>query len=148
MADEHSGSDFCFDLTFSEEPDVGYRDVQRAFRVSGGSINRASRRTQGSNLGWKLKVRPSGTGSLTITLPETTDCKCLPRDLHRQRPEAEPLDLRAGPGQVGISIADGEGEEAAGARVVFTVSLSEPAVKRITVDWATSDATAQAGSDY
>ena len=51
VPDEHSGSDVYFDLTFSEEPDVGYRDVQRAFRVSGGSINRASRKSKGSNLG-------------------------------------------------------------------------------------------------
>ena len=60
------------------------------------------------------------------------------RDLHRQRVQS----------QVGISIANGEVGEAAGARVVFTVSLSEPAAKRITLDWATSDAMAQAGSDY
>ena len=137
VPDEHSGSDVYFDLTFSEEPDVGYRDVQRAFRVSGGSINSASRKSKGSNLGWKLKVRPSGTGSLTTTLPETTDCDtsrviCTDNGWKLSHSTSERVQ-----GQVGISIADGEVEEAAGARVVFTVSLSEPAAKRMTVAWAT-----------
>ena len=36
------------DLTFSEEPDIGYRDVKGALRVSGSSINRASRKTSGT----------------------------------------------------------------------------------------------------
>ena len=74
VPDEHNGSDFTFQLTFSEEPDVGWRDVKGAVRVSNGSVNGASRKTQGSNLAWNVKVRPTGTGSLTITLPETTEC--------------------------------------------------------------------------
>ena len=49
---------------------------------------------------------------------------------------------------IGISMADAAVEEAAGATVVFTVSLSQAASTRITVDYATSDGTAQAGSDY
>ena len=65
----HDGSDFFVDLTFSEGPDVGWRDVKNALSVSGGSINRVSRETKGSNVGWDIKVRPSGTGELTIRLP-------------------------------------------------------------------------------
>ena len=74
VPDSHDGSDFHVDLTFSEGPDVGYRDVQKAVKVSGGSINRANRKTKGSNVGWKLKVRPTGTDSLTIRLPATKNC--------------------------------------------------------------------------
>ena len=116
--------------------------------MSGGSVNRASRETQGSNLAWNVKVRPSGTGSLTITLPETTNCSdsnaiCTANGRQLSHSTAQRVQ-----GLVGISIADGEVEEAAGARTVFRVSLSEAASQRMTVDWATSDGTAQAGSDY
>ena len=148
VPDDHNGSDFTIQVTFSEEPDVGWRDVKGAFRVSGASVNGASRKTQGSNLAWNVKVRPSGTGSLTITLPETTDCSdsnaiCTANGRQLSHSTAQRVQ-----GLVGISIADGEVEEAAGARVVFRVSLSEAASQRMTVDWATSDGTAQAGSDY
>ena len=148
VPDDHNGSDFTFQLTFSEEPDVGWRDVKGALRVSGGSVNRASRETQGSNLAWNVKVQPSGTGSLTITLPETTECSnsnaiCTANGRKLSHSTAQRVQ-----GLVGVSIADGEVEEAAAARVVFRVSLSEAASQRMTVDWATSDGTAQAGSDY
>ena len=148
VPDDHNGSDFTFQLTFSEEPDVGWRDVKGALRVSGGSVNRASRETQGSNLAWNVKVQPSGTGSLTITLPKTTECSnsnaiCTANGRKLSHSTAQRVQ-----GLVGISIADGEVEEAADARVVFRVSLSEAASQRMTVDWATSDGTAQAGSDY
>ena len=148
VPDDHNGSDFTFQLTFSEEPDAGWRDVKGAVRVSKGSVNGTSRKTQGSNLAWKVKVRPSGTGSLTITLPETTDCSdsnaiCTANGRKLSHSTSQRVQ-----GLVGISIADGEVEEAAGARVVFRVSLSEAASQRMTVDWATSDGTAQAGSDY
>ena len=148
VPDEHNGSDFTFQLTFSEEPDVGWRDVKGAVRVSNGSVNGASRKTQGSNLAWNVKVRPTGTGSLTITLPETTECSdsnaiCTANGRQLSHSTSQRVQ-----GLVGISIADGEVEEAAGARVIFRVSLSEAASQRMTVDWATSDGTAQAGSDY
>ena len=136
------------DLTFSEEPDIGYRDVKGALRVSGGSINGASRKTKGSNLGWKIKVRPSGTGSVTITLPETTDCNASGAICTENGRKLSHSTTETVQAPVGISIADAEVEEGAGAKVVFTISLSEPTHKKITVDWATSDGTAQAGSDY
>ena len=74
VPDSHDGTDFHVNLTFSEGPDVGYRDVQKAVKVTGGSVNRANRKTKGSNVGWKLKIRPAGTGELTIRLPATLNC--------------------------------------------------------------------------
>ena len=148
IPDDHDGSDFTFDLTFSEKPDIGWRDVEGGFRVSGGSIDHVRRETRGSNLAWKVTVRPAGIGSLTITLPETTECSashaiCTADGRKLSNATSERVD-----GQLGISIADSEVEEGAGARIVFRVSLSEPASQRMTVNWATSDGTATAGSDY
>ncbi len=75
MPESHTGSDSQVDLTLSEAPDdVGWRNIQNAVKVTGGSINRTSRKTEGSNVGWKRKVRPTGTGDMTIRLPATTNC--------------------------------------------------------------------------
>ena len=51
-------------------------------------------------------------------------------------------------GPVGISIADARVEEAAGALLAFTVTLSRAASGTLSVDYATADGSAQAGVDY
>ena len=72
----HDGSStFTFELHFSEEPSLSYVVLRDdAFTVTGGSIIEARRLTQGSNLGWEITVEPSGNGSVTATLPATTNC--------------------------------------------------------------------------
>ena len=75
-ADHDGSSAFTFTLTFSE--DVGglsYTTLRdSAFQVSGGSVTKASRQTQGSNQSWTIEVEPDGRGAVEVTLPETTDC--------------------------------------------------------------------------
>ena len=155
VPDDHDGSDFHVDLTFSEGPDVGYRDVQKAVKVSGGSINRANRKTQGSNVGWKLKVRPTGTDSLTITLPETTNCSAQGAicTADGRRLSNSPSATVAGPAAVvettpTVSIAGGSGTEGDDGSIAFTVTLDEAASGTVTVDYATADGSAEAGDDY
>ena len=155
VPDDHDGSDFHVDLTFSEGPDVGYRDVQKAVKVSGGSINRANRKTKGSSVGWKLKVRPAGTGSLTITLPATTNCSARGATCTEdgRRLSNSPSATVAGPAAVvettpTVSIAGGSGTEGDDDSIAFTVTLDEAATGTVTVDYATSDGTADAGNDY
>ena len=155
VPDSHDGGDFFVDLTFSEGPDVGYRDVQKAVKVSGGSINRANRKTKGSNVGWKLKVRPAGTDSLTITLSATTNCSargaiCTTDD---RRLSNSPSATVPGTAEVvettpTVSIAGGSGTEGDDDDIDFTVTLDEAASETVTVDYATSDGSAEAGDDY
>ena len=155
LPDSHDGGDFFVDLTFSEGPDVGYRDVQKAVKVSGGSINRANRKTKGSNVGWKLKVRPAGTCSLTITLPATTNCSargaiCTTDD---RRLTNSPSATVPGTAEVvettpTVSIAGGSGTEGDDDDIDFTVTLDEAASGTVTVNYATSDGSAEAGDDY
>ena len=60
---EHDGSSaFTLKLTFSDEPDgLGFRTVRdNLFTVSGGTVVRAKRTEQDSNLGFRLTVEPSG----------------------------------------------------------------------------------------
>ncbi len=72
----HDGeSVFTFELHFSEEFSVSYKRLRdQAFDVTGGDVTRAKRLERGSNIGWRIHVRPDGNGAVTIILPETTDC--------------------------------------------------------------------------
>ena len=67
---------FTFELRFSEEFPISYRKLRdHAFAVSGGTVQKAERVTKGSNLRWRITVRPDGGGQVAITLPETTGCE-------------------------------------------------------------------------
>ena len=74
--DTHDGQNvFTFELRFSEEPELSYRTLRdQAFTVAGGTVEKAKRITPGSNIRWRITVRPDGDGPVTITLPATTDC--------------------------------------------------------------------------
>ena len=146
---DHDGSNFTFDLNFSENVNAGYARIRDdAFTVSGGAIASASRKTQGSNQGWTVEVDPTGNGSVSITLPETTDCDatgaiCTDDSRKLSHPTSATV---AGP--PAISVSDGNVQEAEGAVLVFTATLSRASSRTVTVGYATSDGTAVAGSDY
>ena len=55
---------------------------------------------------------------------------------------------RPNPGASWLSVSDARVEEAEGASLGFTVTLSQALSERVTVRFATSDGTARAGSDY
>ena len=70
----HDGaSAFTFKLRFSEELVVGHRTLRdSAFEVTGGTIRKAKRLERGSNIGWKITVKPDSDGDVVITLPVRT----------------------------------------------------------------------------
>ena len=76
VATSHDGeSVFTFELRFSEEFGLSYKTLRdHAFTVTGGAVRKAGRLEQGSNMGWKITVRPDGNGDVTVLLPVTTDC--------------------------------------------------------------------------
>ncbi len=76
-AASHDGEGvFTFELRFSEEFGISYKTLRdHAFTVTGGRVLKAKRIEQGSNIGWRITVRPDGNGDVTIVLPETTDCE-------------------------------------------------------------------------
>ena len=75
-AASHDGeSVFTFELRFSEEFGLSYKTLRdHAFTVTDGRVTKAQRLEQGSDIGWRITVRPDGNGDVTIVLPETTDC--------------------------------------------------------------------------
>ena len=72
----HNGSDsFTFSVDFSEEFELSYKTLRdHAFIVEGGTVTRARRARQGSNIEWEIHVQPDGNGDMTIVLPLATDC--------------------------------------------------------------------------
>ena len=146
---DHNGSNFTFDLNFSENVNAGYARIRDdAFTISGGAIASASRITQGSNQGWTVEVDPTGNGAVSITLPETTDCDAsgaICTDDSRKLSRSTSATVAGPPA---ISVSDATVQEAEGAVLVFTATLSHASSRTVTVDYATSDGTALAGSDY
>ena len=146
---EHDGSTvFTFRLRFSEDPAVSYKVLRdRAFSVSGGTVKKA-RRVDGRNDLREIHVQPKTTGEIRIDLPATTDCDAVDAICTGDgRPLSHSLsETIAGP--VGISVADARVEEDDGAVLSFAVTLSRAASGALTVDYATSDGSAQAGVDY
>ena len=85
---------------------------------------------------------------MTLRLPETTDCGASGAICTGDgRPLSTSLSATVA-GLVGISVADARVEEGAGAVLEFAVTLERAAGGAVTVDYATSDGTAQAGVDY
>ena len=149
MPAEHTGDRFTFGLTFSEHFPLSFRTLRdKAFEVDGGAMPKANRRESGSNVGWTLTVEPDGHGAVTIRLPETRDCDARGALCTRDgRPLSHSLSATVR-GPVGIAVADAHVEEDAGAVLAFAVTLSRAASRVLTVDYATSDGSAQAGVDY
>ena len=77
--EQHDGENsFTFELRFSETPvsDFSYKTLRdHSFTVTGGTVKEAQRLEQGSNIGWRITVRPDGNGQVAVVLPETTDCE-------------------------------------------------------------------------
>ena len=72
----HDGSsEFTFEIEFSEEFVISYVTLKtHAFNVTGGEVRKAQRTNKPSNITWRITVRPTSTGDVTIELPATTDC--------------------------------------------------------------------------
>ena len=72
----HDGQNtFTFELRFSEEFPFSYKRLRdHALTVTGGAVTKAKRLEQGSDIGWRIHLRPSGVDQVTIILPAATDC--------------------------------------------------------------------------
>ena len=147
---EHDGeSAFTFRIAFSERVSWmnGRRLREDVVAVAGGRATSAGRVNRRRDL-WELKVEPDSHEAVGVHLPETTDCAtdgavCTSDG----RPLSHALSATVA-GPAGLSVADAEADEAAGATMRFAVTLDRTAVRTVTVDWTTADGTARAGDDY
>ena len=151
MPAEHRGEGgFHFRVAFSEDIGISFRALREdAFTVTGGRVT-GGKRVDGRRDLFRMTVRPDSGAAVTITLPAGRACGvsgaiCTKGEPRRQLTNS-PSATVAGP--VGIAVADARVEEGAGAVLVFAVTLSRAASGTLTVNYATSDGTATAGTDY
>ena len=143
----HDGTAFSFQIEFSEAVWASADQMRSAVGVTGGTVTTAALAT-GSNRLWDFTVTPSGTGNVTLslTLPETcTETGAICTSDGRKLSTAVAIEVAYGHG---LSVADAEAIEGDDATLDFTVTLSPPVSSTVTVEYATSDGTATAGSDY
>ena len=75
LPESHGGGKFTFELRFSEDVTIGYRDLRDStFVVSNGQVKKAKRIEQGETQRWNITVDPSGSKDVTILLPVITIC--------------------------------------------------------------------------
>ena len=143
MPAEHDGKRlFRFVLAFSDNfpgrfPHTMLRD--NAFTVTNGSVRSAERVVKGENRRWRIGVRPASNDDLTITLAAGAV------STEAGRPLANTVTATV-KGPALLSVADAEAKE--GETLKFAVTLDRTATGTVTVDYATADGSASAGTDY
>ena len=157
-AEHDGGTVFTFEVNFSEAFPISYLTMRdHALTVTNARVTRAQRldnphhEHQGMqpNRTWKVSVRPDAASEdVTIVLPATTSCDASGAVCTGDGRKLSNTESATVAGPPSLSIADAQVDEAADAMLEFTVSLSRAASETVTVDWATADGTATAGSDY
>ena len=149
----HDGtSAFDIRLAFSEElaADFSYTTLRDdAFTVTHGAVTGARRLNPPSNIAWEITVAPTGSDAVTLVLRATTDCAddgAICTEDGRMLAHSPPVTIPGPP--VEVAVADARVEEGAGAVLAFVVTLERAVSGVVTVGYATSDGSAQAGVDY
>ena len=148
---EHDGSEsFTVRLTFSMEPDVSYKTVSDTmFTVTGGTITGAKRVKAPHDLEFDITVEPGGYEAVSLKLASplpacgTAGAVCTAAGRKIEGTASATI-----PGPVALSVADATVREGPGAKLAFVVSLDRARDAAVTVDYATGDGEAKAGSDY
>ena len=148
---EHDGTNaFVLNLAFSEEPDgLSYKTVRDSlFTVTGATVERARRLSPPSNERFEMTLAPVGNDAVELALAALPACGeagsvCTADG----RALAGPLGVTV-PGPAALIVADASVDEGPGATLDFAVTLDRERHAAVTVDYATSDGTATAGSDY
>ena len=149
MPSEHDGSSaFTFRARFSAAPGVSFRTIRDEwFAVTGGAVRKA-KRVNGSNTLREIRVRPSGNGDVTLTLQGGRACTATGAICTGDGKMLSNTVTATVQGPPGLSVADARVEEGDEVTLDFAVSLNRAASGTVTVDYATSDGTATAGTDY
>ena len=146
---EHDGeTEFWLELSFDAAVAQGSKKHIRALLgVSGGSVTKLRRKDDRLDH-WQVRVEPSSHEAVTVTLSPSPPCGAtgaVCTEDGRTFTSALATQIQGPPG---LTVADAEVEEAANATLAFAVTLNRAPSGTVTVDYATSDGTATAGSDY
>ena len=146
---EHDGQTaFWLELTFGAAVVEGSKQRIRALLgATGGSVTRM-RRKDGRLDHWRIKIQPSSHEAVTVTLSPSPPCGAAGAVCTEDgRTYTTALATRI-QGPPGLTVADAEVQEGPNAVLSFAVTLSRAPSSTVTVDYATADGTATAGSDY
>ena len=146
MPESHDGSSFTFRLNFSEPlGQVSQQAVRSAFTITNGRVS-GVQKVDDSN--WDVTVNPdSVVDELIISFVHQKRCG---QSLALCTSNGHVVDSVLSATVVGgttMSIGDVSANERTGS-MTFNVVLSRPYTEEVIVDWATTDLTATAGSDY
>ena len=151
----HDGSNgFTVDLAFSAAVFDGTESfnknarIRNALSIAGGTLVNFHRVNPAVFDRWRIRIRPSGNGDVTLSLPPTTSCSasgaiCTPGGTPLSGSTTATIQ-----GPATLSVADATVEEGPDAELAFVVTLSRAVSQAVTVDFATSDGSATAGNDY
>ncbi len=97
---------------------------------------------------WRVEVKPNSWRGVEVTLAGGRDCDasgavCTPDIRSLSNTVTATV-----PGPVGLKVAGGRAREGRDAAIDFAVTLTRPSSVTVTVDYATADETATAGTDY
>ena len=150
MPVEHEGeSAFTLRIAFSEPLSWmnGRRLREDVVAVAGGRATKAGRVNRRRDL-WELTVEPDSPADVTVTLAAGAACDSPAAVCTKDGRALSNTISATVRGPVGIAVADARVEEGADAVLAFAVTLGRAASGTLTVDYATSDGTATAGTDY
>ena len=141
-------SAFTLEIVFSDAPSgMKNRTLRNALSVTGGAVTRV--RQVNHVLAHRIvTVQPAGHGAVDIELPASPDCGATGAICTAAGDRLETALLTRVRGPAALSVADAEVHEGPGAVLAFAVTLDRATSAAVSVDYATSDGTAQAGSDY
>ena len=146
---EHDGATaFTVEIVFGEAPSgMNNRALRDALRVTGGAVTRV-RQVNHVPAHRIVTVQPAGHGAVDIALPASPDCEAAGAICTEAGGKLETALLTRVRGPAALRVADAEVHEGPGAVLAFAVTLDRATSATVSVDYATSDGTAQAGSDY
>ena len=153
LPERHDGATaFSFELRLSEHvPALRYKTVRDdALAVTGGEVTdvrRIAPQATDKNRRWEITVEPDSFGDVAVTLPATTDCAAAGAVCHADGRMLSAAASGTVPGPA-LSVADARAQEGTDDTLDFAVTLVPARTVAVTVEYATADGTATAGSDY
>ena len=151
LPERHDGSGFRFRVAFSEPLSWmnGRRLREDVVAVAGGRATAASRVNRRRDL-WELTVEPDSPADVTVTLAAGAACDS-PAAVCTKDGRALSNTISAtvaGPADAGPAVSVSDASATEGDAIEFTVSLSAARGRPVTVRYATSDGTAESGTDF
>ena len=146
---EHDGERaFTLEIVFSETPaGMKNRTLRDALRVTNGAVTRV-RQVNHVPAHRIVTVQPTGHQAVDIELAPSGACDTDRALCTEAGGRLETALLARIRGPAALRVADAEVREGPGAMLAFAVTLDRATSLTVSVDYATSDGTAQAGSDY